>query len=143
MHICRSLSFPLQGKVHFPEAQFRHSSGCRRTSRRTETRRLLFQHGLNKPKLIVRQCTFALGLARVLGLPCFESRLALRRENQELQELEVTRWSSWFEKVKNVGNKIPSAFLPVNQQKGGRGRRAGCEQSFLLWLAALDGASPR
>lgn len=69
--------------------------------------------------------------------------MGLQGKNQELQEFGVTCWSSWFEEVKNGGKKISSAFLPVNQQKRGRGRRAGCGQSFLLCVAALDGASPR
>lgn len=59
-------------------------------------------------------------------------------KNHHLQELEVSRWSSWFE---NDGNKISSAFLPVNhQQEGGRGRRGGCGQSccaWLLWVVSL------
>lgn len=48
-------------------------------------------------------------------------------KNPELQGFGgVTCWFSWFEKLKNGGNKISSAFLSVNQHKMGRGRRPGC-----------------
>lgn len=72
-------------------------------------------------------------MAEVLSLLALSLDLVCVEKNQDLQDLEVTCWSSWFEKVKNDGNKISSAFLPLDQQKGGRGRRAGCRQSCCAW----------
>lgn len=64
-------------------------------------------------------------------------------KNQQLQQLEVSCWSSWLEKVKNDGNKISSAFLAVNhQQEGEEEEELVVDSPAVLWVVpALGEAS--